>query len=567
MALKRGARVHSSPATVAAEAAPVGDGSIRGGRGPGCRWSSTALTVAACIRALAVAALLLTPPAEAQEWIHPQAAEQPTGRGKAIKTLVPFQGDLYAGFGDYGANTGPIAINPFDLASKTFEGPFFADTEEIEAFRDLDGRLFVPHADTRAGADYSVRSGSGWSQHDAFASLHVFDAAETPGSLWLCGSSGANGTVWRSTDGGATWQLSLSVPPWSGQAADYVRIYFCAAIDGELHVQPHALYAATPASWVFSVDAWSQAPPLTGGYAPGYHGEVFKNELVYQSFWDGFLIRLSGNPEVVSPIALEDYAVAGDRLYGLTRDTVLSTTDLTTWETVADPPESATSIAYADDSLYVGTHHATIVRVDVFPTAVADSATLAEDSGATPIDVLANDADLDGGPKTIVSTDNADHGTVAITNSGAGLTYEPAASYNGPDSFAYTLNGGSTATVSITVTAVDEATPPPPASPAPADNNFSFGKLKRNLDKGTAKLTVKVPGPGDVRLRQTKRVRKDSEQAEEAEKLRLRVRPRAAAKAKLADTGKLKVRLRVTFTPTGGEPNTKSQRVSLRRDR
>lgn len=55
----------------------------------------------------------------------------------------------------------------------------------------------------------------------------------------------AEGPRWRSTDGGATWQLSLSVPPWSGQAADYVRIYFCAAIDGELHVQPHALYAAT----------------------------------------------------------------------------------------------------------------------------------------------------------------------------------------------------------------------------------------------------------------------------------------------------------------------------------
>jgi hypothetical protein len=175
-------------------------------------------------------------PAESQVWVHPQAAAQPTARGKTIKTLATFNGDLYAGYGDYGANTGPIAINPFDVATKAFEGPFFADTEEVEAFRELDGRLFVPHADTRVGADYSVLSSAGWRQRDAFASLHVFDAARTPDSLWLCGSNGADGTVWRSTDDGATWRLSLSVPPWSGQPDDYVRVYFCAAEHGRLHV-------------------------------------------------------------------------------------------------------------------------------------------------------------------------------------------------------------------------------------------------------------------------------------------------------------------------------------------
>ena len=212
-----------------------------------------------------------------------------------------------------------------------------------------------------------MRSSSGWSQHDAFASLHVFDAAATQGSLWLCGSNGVNGTVWRSTDGGATWQLSLSVPPWSGQAGDFVRVYFCAAVRGELHVQPHSRFAPTPASWVFSVGSWSQAPSLTGG-GPGYHGEVFNNELVFQSYLDGDLLTLSGNNHAVSPEPLEDYAVAGDRLYALTQDKVLSTPDLKTWKTIAHPPGSATSIAYADGSLYVGTDHATIALVDFLPT-------------------------------------------------------------------------------------------------------------------------------------------------------------------------------------------------------
>ena len=69
--------------------------------------------------------------------------------------------------------------------------------------------------------------------------------------------------------------------------------------------------------------------------------------------------------------------------------------------------------------------------------------------------MLANDTDLDGGPKQIDSVSQPAHGTVAITGSGSGLTYQPDAGYCSPagetDDFTYTLNGGSTATVAVTV--------------------------------------------------------------------------------------------------------------------
>ena len=45
---------------------------------------------------------------------------------------------------------------------------------------------------------------------------------------------------------------------------------------------------------------------------------------------------------------------------------------------------------------------------------------------------------------------------------GAGVTYTPNANYCGPDSFTYTLNGGSQATVSINVPCVDDPAPPEP---------------------------------------------------------------------------------------------------------
>jgi hypothetical protein len=102
----------------------------------------------------------------------------------------------------------------------------------------------------------------------------------------------------------------------------------------------------------------------------------------------------------------------------------------------------------------------TVNAVDDAPTAVDDSATVNEDSGANAIDVLPNDTDPDGGTKSIQSVTQPANGNVAITGGGTGLTYAPNANYcNGgspTDDFTYTLNGGSSATVSVTVTCVDD---------------------------------------------------------------------------------------------------------------
>ena len=76
--------------------------------------------------------------------------------------------------------------------------------------------------------------------------------------------------------------------------------------------------------------------------------------------------------------------------------------------------------------------------------------------------MLANDTDVDGGPRTINSASDPANGTVVITGGGTGLTYQPDPNYcnsqagGSPDTFTYKLNGGSTATVSVTVTCVDD---------------------------------------------------------------------------------------------------------------
>ncbi|NYD28982.1 Ig-like domain-containing protein [Nocardioides kongjuensis] len=103
-----------------------------------------------------------------------------------------------------------------------------------------------------------------------------------------------------------------------------------------------------------------------------------------------------------------------------------------------------------------------VTCVDDTPVAVADAATVGEDAPATAVDVLANDTDVDGGPKGIVSVTQPGHGTVAITGGGTGLTYRPVADRcttgpgGVPDTFTYTINGGTTASVAMTVTCVDD---------------------------------------------------------------------------------------------------------------
>ncbi|WP_297617677.1 Ig-like domain-containing protein, partial [Nocardioides sp.] len=124
---------------------------------------------------------------------------------------------------------------------------------------------------------------------------------------------------------------------------------------------------------------------------------------------------------------------------------------------------TADTFTYTLNGGSTATVSVTVTCVDDAPVAVDDVRTVAEDSGATALAPLANDTDVDGGPKLISAVTQPADGTVVITSSGAGLTYAPDANYcndpgaPGDDTFTYTLDGGTSATVSVTVTCVDDA--------------------------------------------------------------------------------------------------------------
>ena len=95
------------------------------------------------------------------------------------------------------------------------------------------------------------------------------------------------------------------------------------------------------------------------------------------------------------------------------------------------------------------------------PVAVGDTAPATDEDTATTITattLLRNDRDIDGDLLTITSVQNATGG--AVTLQAGNIVFTPAADFNGPASFTYTVsdgNGGvSTATVNLTVTPVND---------------------------------------------------------------------------------------------------------------
>jgi hypothetical protein len=104
---------------------------------------------------------------------------------------------------------------------------------------------------------------------------------------------------------------------------------------------------------------------------------------------------------------------------------------------------------------------------------------------------------------------------------------------------------------------------------------FSFGKLKRNEKRGTAVLPVTVPGAGTVSLsgkgvagqqaRTSRAASAKGRAVASASTVKLVVKGKGRKKQKLNETGKVKLNLAITYTPTGGEPSTRPMKVKLKK--
>lgn len=315
---------------------------------------------------------------------HPQAVQQPTSSGKVINSLKAFNGKIYSGYGDYGANTGPIAVTPFDPVTGAFAAePELSDqTEMIAAHRTWNNQLYIPSIDPGGSLNSIVSIGDltsgsvGWRQ---FSSLlqpplkapymeHVFDVNTLTGTdIWLAGSAGNDAVLWRSTDNGQTWTNMLTVP---GNSTYYYRFYSIGVLNGKLYVQAMTVNQATNTieapesrSHVFSNGSWSQGPSLIpAGRYNIWDAEAFAGKLVSLNWstadgYSSYCPAVFNGSSVSSscPTAMTDFSIDGATLYGIGGGNIYSTTDLVKWYLQGPAPSGAVSIAALNGKVYVGT--------------------------------------------------------------------------------------------------------------------------------------------------------------------------------------------------------------------
>ena len=133
----------------------------------------------------------------------------------------------------------------------------------------------------------------------------------------------------------------------------------------------------------------------------------------------------------------------------------------------------------------------------------------------------------------------------------------------------------------VTITSAPPGQLPPLGSGPKGSTKFSFGKVKVNRSNGSAVLPVEVPGPGSLSAKgegppapgkagasKAKQLRKlikpVTVKVAKAETVKLRLLPTAAARGTLELKQKLRVKVTVTYVPSGGAASTASVPVLLR---
>jgi hypothetical protein len=102
-------------------------------------------------------------------------------------------------------------------------------------------------------------------------------------------------------------------------------------------------------------------------------------------------------------------------------------------------------------------------------------------------------------------------------------------------------------------------------------NSFSLGKVKHNRKRGTATVAVTVPNPGVLRLSGKDLKKATTSGAVVAKtvtapgKVKVKITATGRKRRGLNQKGEVKVKPKITYTPTGGDPASRSRKLNLRK--
>ncbi len=189
------------------------------------RFKSGALSLIGVLSALSAASALTLPaqaqPSEAQASVPVSAAPtytvskigkpfvQRTDYSRNVWDMTLWNGKIYLGSGDSTNNTGRTLIWTLDPSNDCFTSPSSTNDEQLDEYQIVNGGLCVVGHDNvykNGGELLHVENGVGTLVGKIAPAAHLYSLVSFGGALFTSGGNwSGSDDVWRSTDGGATW--------------------------------------------------------------------------------------------------------------------------------------------------------------------------------------------------------------------------------------------------------------------------------------------------------------------------------------------------------------------------
>lgn len=307
-----------------------------------------------------------------------KAALQPTDWGKWISALEAYNGKIYAGYGDWDANKGPIMIQSYNPVSGVVSDEFTLRSHAAHSLDVFGNELFA--ASTDGQADMAILSNGQWREVMGIDGDHWFDSLEYGGKIWLAGQKGNRATIASSSDRGVTWKVEH-------QDLNKVRFHFITEHNGKLYTQ--AGWDTKAYEYSPTANTWITIPPMTTDYGAKMISFAGKRvSMSYppssQTYIMNYLKIYDGSSEIMANFGgnsrVFDFKVYQDNLYVLDQSGgIYRTADLITWNKVASGPKAGgrdglgigRSMAIQGSDIYLGGADSNLYKLTIADVATS----------------------------------------------------------------------------------------------------------------------------------------------------------------------------------------------------